>query len=161
MRHRCFAGLAALLAAVVLVWPVPARATPLDGLHYLVGSWKCTYRAGAMRLTYDATYQYDRGGRALRENASYPGGSDEEILAYDPQRKGWTAVVLDDHGSATVMRGAGSNPNRIAYVSVYPDASIAETFARTSATSYTIHATVRSGGKTIASVDTCTRVAGP
>ena len=50
-----------------------------------------------------------------------------------------------------------SEPHR--YRSVYPDASIAETFDHVSATEYTLHATVRSGGKTITSVDTCLRSA--
>ena len=68
-----------------------------------------------------------------------------------------TEVVLDDQGTATIMRGTGSDPNHIAYRSVYPDASIAETFDRISATEYRLHATVRSGGKTITNVDTCLR----
>jgi hypothetical protein len=55
------------------------------------------------------------------------------------------------------MRAPGSDPKHIAYRSVYPDASIAVTFDRVSATEYTLRGTVRSGGKTIASVDTCLR----
>ena len=55
------------------------------------------------------------------------------------------------------MRAPGSDPNHIAYRSVYPDASIAETFDRMSSTKYTLHGTVRSGGKTTTSVDTCLR----
>ena len=93
----------------------------------------------------------------MREIASWTGGGDEELLAYDAQRGGWTAVVFDGQGTATIMRATGSDPNRIAYRSVYPDASIAVTFDRVSATEYTLHATVRSGGKTITSVDTCLR----
>ena len=119
--------------------------------------WTCTYRAGAVRFGYDATYAYDHD--ILRQIASWAGGGDEELLAYDTKRGGWTAVVLDDHGSATVMRASGSDPNHIAYRSVYPDTSIATTFDRISATEYTMHATVRSGGKTITSVDTCVRAA--
>ena len=57
------------------------------------------------------------------------------------------------------MHANGSNPNHIAYRSVYPDASIAVTFDHVSATEYTLHGTVHSGGKTIASVDTCLRSA--
>jgi hypothetical protein len=112
-----------------------------------------------MRMAYDATYAYERDGHALREIASWAGGGDEEVLASDPRRPGWTAVVLDDQGTATIMRGTGSDPNHIAYRSVYPDASIAVTFDRISATEYTLHGTVRSGGKTISSVDTCVRTA--
>jgi hypothetical protein len=150
-------AIVAMLASLVLAAALPATAAPLAGLHYLVGTWNCTYRAGAVRLAYDATYAYDRNGHALREIASWAGGSDEELLAYDARRCGWTAVVLDDQGTATIMRATCGDPNRIAYRSVYPDASIAVTFDRISATEYTLHGTVRSGGKTITSVDTCLR----
>jgi hypothetical protein len=147
-------GIVVMLASLVLAAALPATMAPL--VHYLVGTWNCTYRAGAVRLAYDATYAYDRDGHALRQIASWAGGSDEELLAYDAQRGGWTAVVLDDQ-TATIMRATGSDPNHMAYRSVYPDAGIAETFDRISATEYTLHATVRSGGKTITSVDTCLR----
>jgi hypothetical protein len=133
-----------------------AASAPLPGLQYLVGTWNCTYRAGAVRLAYDATYIYDRDGRTLRQIASWAGGGDEELIAHDAQRGGWTAVVLDQ-GTATILRASGSDPNHIAYRSVYPDASISVTFDRISATEYTLHATVRSGAKTITSVDTCLR----
>jgi hypothetical protein len=135
---------------------LPATAAPLAGLHYLVGTWNCTYRAGAARLAYNATYVYDREGHTVRQIDSWAGGGDEELLAYDAQR-GWTAVVFDDQGTATIMRATGTDPNHIAYRSVYPDAGIAVTFDRVSATEYTLHGTVRSGGKTITSVDTCLR----
>ncbi len=150
-------GIIVMLASLVLAAALPATAAPLAGLHYLAGTWNCTYRAGAARLAYNATYVYDRDGRTLRQIATWTGGSDEELLAYDAQRRGWTAVVLDNHGTATVMRASGSDPNHIAYRSVYPNAGIAETFDRISATEYELHATVHSGGKTITSVDTCVR----
>lgn len=146
-----------MFAALVLA-ALTAAATPFAELHYLVGTWHCTYRAGAMRMAYDATYHYDRDGHTLREAASWAGGGDEELLAYDATR-GWTALVFEDDGSATILRGGGRDPNHIAYRSVYPDASIAETFDRVSATAYALHATVRSGGKTTVSVDTCLRAA--
>ncbi|MFY9719232.1 MAG: hypothetical protein WAK16_06250 [Candidatus Cybelea sp.] len=146
-----------MLASLVLAAALPARASPLAGLHYLVGTWNCTYRAGAVRFVYDATYAYDHDGHTLRQIASWAGGGDEELLAYDARRRAWTAVVLDVQGTATIMHATGSDSNHIAYRSVYPDASIAVTFDRISATEYTLHATVRSGDKTITSVDTCLR----
>jgi hypothetical protein len=146
-----------MLASLVFAAAVSATAAPLDGLHYLAGTWNCTYRAGAVRFTYRDTYAYDRDSHTLRQIASWAGGGDEELIAYDAQRGRWTAVVLDDHGTATVMQATGSDPNHIAYRSVYPDASIAVTFDRVLATEYTLHATVRAGGKTITSVDTCLR----
>ena len=145
-----------ILATLVLAAALPATAAPSAGLHYLVGTWSCTYRAGAVRLPYGSTYAYERDGHTLRQIASWAGGGDEELLAHDARQGGWTAVVLDQ-GSATILRSKGSDPNHIAYRSVYPDASIAETFDRISATEYQLHATVRSGGKTITSVDTCLR----
>jgi hypothetical protein len=139
--------------------PAAATAAPLAGLHDLVGAWTCTYRAGSVRMAYDATYAYERDGHALREISSWKGGGDEELLVYDAQRRGWTAVVLDDRGTATIMHAAGSDPKHIAYRSVYPDASIAVTFDRIATSEYTLNATVRAGGKTIRSVDTCMRAA--
>jgi hypothetical protein len=150
-------GIVVLVAAIVPVAALPATTAPIAGLHYLVGTWKCTYRAGAAPFAYDATYVYDRDGHTLRLTTSWAGGGDEELLAYDAQHRGWTAVVFEDQGSATILRGTGSDPSHIAYHSVYPDASIAEKFDRVSATEYTLHATVRSDGKTTASVDTCLR----
>ncbi len=147
-----------MLAALVLAAAFPATAAPLSGLNSLVGTWNCTYRAGAVRMAYNAKYTYDRDGHTLRQIASWAGGGDEELFAYSAKRGDWTAVVLDDQG-ATILRATGSDPNHIAYRSVYPDASIAEAFDRISATEYTLHATVRSGRKTIASVDTCLRSA--
>jgi hypothetical protein len=146
-----------MLASLVFGAALPATAEPIAGLHYLVGSWKCTYRAGAMSMAYDATYAYDRAGHTLRETASWAGGAgDEELVGYD-KKAGWTAVVFDDQGSATIMRAPGSDPNHIAYRSVYPDAGMAVVFDRISTREYTLHATYRAGGKTIVSVDTCLR----
>ena len=145
-----------MLLSLALAAALPGAAAPLAGLQYLVGTWNCTYRAGAVRFVYRATYTYDRDAHTLREVASWPGGGDEELLTYDPQRRSWTSVVLDQE-TATILRASGSDPNHIAYRSVYPDASMAVTFDRISGTEYTLHATVRSGSKTIASVDTCLR----
>jgi hypothetical protein len=159
MRNRgSKVAVVVMLAALVQAAALPATAAPLAGLHYLVGTWKCTYNAGSVHLAYDNTYAYDRDGHMLRQIASWAGGGgDEELIAYDAQHGVWTAVVLDDQGNTTIMHAAGSNPNHIAYRSVYPDASIAVTFDRISATKYTLHATARSGGKTITSVDICSR----
>ena len=138
---------------------LPATPAPFAGLRYLVGTWSCTYRAGAMRMAYNATYTYDRNGHTLRETASWAGGGDEELIGYNAKSHGWTAVVFEDDGGTTILRGIGSDPNHIAYRSVYPDASIAETIDRVSARAYAIHATVRSGATTTRSVDSCERAA--
>ncbi|HET6275961.1 MAG TPA: hypothetical protein VFE16_08555 [Candidatus Cybelea sp.] len=156
MGNVRYLALVAILASLTGATALPATA-PLAGLHYLVGTWNCTYSAGATRLAYNATYAYDHDGHILRQIATYKGGGDEELLAYDAQHHRWTAVVLDDQGNATVMRAPGSDSSRIAYRSVYPDTSIAVTFDRTSATKYLLHGTIHLGGKTITSVDTCVR----
>lgn len=148
-----------MLAFLVLPALLPATATssPLDGLHYLVGTWNCTYRGGGEVLAYRNTYAYDSNGHILRQVTSSSAGGDEELLAFDAKLRGWTAVVFDDHGNTTVMRAPGSDPNHIAYRSFYPDASLATTFDRVSATEYTLHGTYHAGGKTITNVNTCVR----
>ena len=145
-----------MLAYLALAAALPATAAPLAGLTYLVGTWDCTYRAGTARLAYVATYAYDRDGHVLRQTDSWTGGGAEELLSYGAPR-GWTAVVFDDQGTATIMHAAGDDPGHIAYRSVYRDAGIAVKFDRISATEYTLHGTVRSGGKTLTPVDTCRR----
>jgi opacity protein-like surface antigen len=144
-----------MFAALTLVAAAPA--SPLASLQYLVGTWNCTYDAGAIHMSYSSIYSFDRDGNTLRQVTSWGSGGDEELIGYDAQHQSWTAIVLDDHGAATVMRGAGSDPNHIAYRSVYPDASIAPTFDRVSDTKYTTHAMFQMSGKTINSVDTCVR----
>ena len=102
-------GIVVMLAFLVLAAALPATAAPLAGLHYLVGTWNCTYRAGAVHLAYANTYAYDRDGHTLRQVASWAGGGgDEELLAYDAKR-GWSAVVFDDQGTATILRATGSD----------------------------------------------------
>jgi hypothetical protein len=159
MRNVRYVALIAMLLSLAPAMALPATTTPLAGLHYLAGTWNCTYRAGAAHLAYKATYAYDHDGRTLRQIASYTGGGDEELLAYDAQHHRWSAVVLDDQGNATVMRATGSDPNHIAYRSIYPDASIAVVFDRISSREYRLHGSVHLGGKTIDSVDTCLRSA--
>jgi hypothetical protein len=146
-----------IFALLLLAATLPAA--PSAGMRYFVGTWSCTYHAGAASMAYKATYAFDGDSQTLRQTASWTGGGDEELVSYDAQRHGWTAVVLDGQGNATVMRASGSGSNHIAYRSVYPDASIAATFDRVSSTKYTTHGSVRMGGKTITSIDTCVRSA--
>jgi hypothetical protein len=146
-----------MLAAVVLATASPATAAPLDAMRELAGTWHCEYRGGGSSLAYTATYTDDRAAQTVNEVATWAGGGDDEVLAADAQHGGVTAVVLDGQGNATVMRAKGHDPHHIAFRSVYPDATIAVTFDRTSATTYTLHGTVHMGGKTIVSVDTCSR----
>jgi hypothetical protein len=152
-------GMIMILASIVLAAALPAKPMPVAGLHFLVGTWNCTYRAGAVKLAYKATYAYDLGGQTLRQSDSFAGGGAEQIYASDAQHGGVSAIVLDNQGDATIMRGTGSDPKHLAYHSAYPDASIAETVDLVSPTEYTIHATTTTGGKATKSVDTCVRAA--
>ncbi len=151
-------GTAVIIASLIAA-PLPASAASLAGLRDLVGTWKCAYRAGATSLPYAARYAYDSDAQVLREDVSIAGGGDEELLAYDATHRMWSVVVFDGHGSTYVMRGAGSDPRHFAYHSVYPDASIGVRFDRVSASEYTLRGTVRMGGKTTSSIDTCLRSA--
>ena len=146
-----------MLASLVLAAALPATPAPLHDLHDLVGRWNCTHRTGAVRMTYEATYAYERDGHTLRESASWAGGGYEEFLAWDLRFGGWTAVVLDE-GSVTVLRGGGSPQHRV-FHSVYPDDGITEAFDRLLATQYVLKATVRSRATSIFSLDTCVRAA--
>ena len=158
MRNFGIAGIVALLVSLTPAAALPAPTTsPLAGLHGLVGTWKCTFHGGGMNMAYDAVYAVDLGGHTLRETTNFTSGGDEEVIAYDATHHGWTAAVLDAGGTATVMHAPGSDPKHIAYRSVYPDASLAVMFDQVSPTKYTQHGTYRTGGKTIVSVDTCTR----
>lgn len=102
-----------MLASLVLAAALPATAVPLAGPHSFVGTWSCTYRAGAVRTAYAATYAYGRDGHTLRQIASWAGDDDEVSLAYDAQR-----------GARSCARPAAIRTRR----RVYLDANIAETF---------------------------------
>jgi hypothetical protein len=152
-------GIAALLASALLAAATPSAAppSPIAGMNYLVGSWKCTYKAGTVSMPYDATYAYDRNAHLLRQTAVFAGDEgDEELIAYDA-KLGWSAVVVDDQGNATIMRAPGSDANHQAFRSVPPDSSISVTFDKVSPTEYTLHGSVVQDGKTITNVDTCVR----
>jgi hypothetical protein len=101
MWIRGYVGIVVMLASLVPAAALPATAGspatagPVAGLHYLVGAWKCTYRSGTASMAYDATFAYDLQGHALRQIASWQGGGDEELLAYDAKRGGWSVVELD------------------------------------------------------------------
>lgn len=79
MKKRGFSGVVVIMFASIMIdAALPVRAAPLAGLRYLVGAWKCTYRAGAVRLPYGATYVYDRDGHSLRQISTWAGGGDED-----------------------------------------------------------------------------------
>jgi hypothetical protein len=148
----------AFLLLVALNGAPAAAKDPLSSLHFLVGTWKCTYQAGKTHLYYKATYSYDLGGDWLRENDSWAGGgSDLGMITYEPKTHGWTAVVLEQDRGTTIFRAPGSNPNRVAYRSVYPTTTMTDVFERGSPTRYTLRFTQNAGGKTMKSTDLCVK----
>ena len=56
------------------------------------------------------------------------------LFTYEPKRHSWTEVIVEPERTATVFRGAGSNPNHVVYRSIYPDASMTDIFDRKSPT---------------------------
>lgn len=150
-------AVAVLLAFAFAAAPA-AAADPLSSLRFLVGTWNCTYQAGKTHVYYKATFTFDLGNNWLRENDSWTGGgADLGMITYDARRRGWTAVVFDDRRAAVVFHGGGSNPNRIVYSSVYPDATLTDIFERTSPTRYTLHFTQGRGRRAMQSTDVCVK----
>jgi hypothetical protein len=131
---------------------------PLSSLHFLVGTWKCTYQTGRTHVYYKATYVYDLGGNWLRENDSWNGGgSDLGMITYEPKARAWTEVVTEPERSTTLFRGSGADPNHIVYRSVYPVSGMTDVFERQSQTRYVLHFTQRTGGRTLTSTDVCVK----
>jgi hypothetical protein len=148
-----------IVASLVLIALNSASAgasDPLSSLRFLVGTWKCTYQAGKTHVYYKAIYSYDLGSNWLRESDAWAGGgSDLGMITYEPKRHGWTAVVMEPERTTTIFHASGSDPNRIPYRSVYPDATMSDVFERTSPTRYTLHFTQSAGGRTMRSTDVC------
>jgi hypothetical protein len=154
MRRRFPA--AALLA---LLYAAPAKAAdPLASLSYLVGSWNCTYNAGAQHIRYTATYAFVMGNNWMRERDAWAGGgSDVGLTTYEPKTNNWTEIVAENERSTTVFRAKGSDVGHRVYQSVFPNALLNLTFDRVSDTKYTLHFHGTYQGKTITSYDTCTK----
>jgi hypothetical protein len=153
MNMRIF-GMALLLGLLVAA-PAAAR-DPLASLHFLVGSWNCSYSAGKIHTNYKATFAYDMNGNWLRENDAWQGGGDLGMFTYQP-KEGWTAVVVEGHRTTTLFRASGSNPNHIVYHTVYPNANATDVFDRVSPTRFTIHYSETDGGKKMTSSDICNK----
>ncbi len=149
---------ALFLAVVALCIPTASVADPLASLRSLTGTWNCTYHGAKAQVTYKATFSYDMNDNWMRERDSWAGGGgDEGMFTYEPKRHSWTAVIVEPERTATVFRGAGSNPDHVVYRSIYPDASMTDIFDRKSPTGYTLHFTQNTGGNTVKSIDICVK----
>jgi len=150
-------SLAALTLAGFCAMPASA-ADPMTSLQYLVGTWNCSFPLGGRQVTYKATFSYDLGNNWLREDDSWPGGgTDLTMLTYDPKAASWIVTIAEQERSAVVFRGTGNDPGHVVYHSVYPDAGATNIFDRVSPTSYTVHFSQTTGGKTTTSVTACVK----
>lgn len=150
---RRFLAATALLAALGAA-PAGDR---IASLHYLVGSWTCTYEVkGAPTGTYAARYNYDLDGSWLRETDSWTGGGgDFGFFTYDPKAHEWTSTVVDSGRGTTVFRARDDGTDRKAWHSVYPDTSMSLTLNKVSPTEYTLSFAQTVNGKTNVSFDRC------
>jgi hypothetical protein len=149
------------LAAIALVAAFGAAPAGdrMGSLNYLVGNWTCTYEVkGSPNATYSARYAYDLAGNWLRETDSWNGGGgDFGFFTYDPKTREWTVTVVDSGRGTTVFRSHDDGTDTRSWRSVYPDASMSETFSKVSPMEYTISFTQSANGKTNASFDRCTK----
>ncbi len=147
--------------ALLLAGTIGAGAKPVDPLGsfaFMIGSWNCSYTLGAQTASYNATMSWAIGGKWIRERDSWAGGAgDEGLFTYDRTKRQWTEVVIESQGPPTLFVAGNSGSGRIAYRSVYPDASMTDTIDRISPVKYTIHFTQTAAGKTTHSVDVCTK----
>jgi hypothetical protein len=136
----------------------PARSDPMASLRFLVGNWTCTYNQGPAHVTYKATFAYDMGGNWMRERDSWTGGGgDEDSITYDPKRREWIAVVLENERTATLFHASYTGPAHIVYRSLHPNASLTDVFDRVSPTRYTLHFSGTLNGKAVKSHDVCVK----
>ena len=136
----------------------PARSDPMASLRFLVGNWTCTYNQGPVHVTYKATFAYDMGGNWMRERDSWTGGGgDEDSITYDPKRREWIAVVLENQRNTTLFHASYTGPAHIVYRSLYPNTSLTDVFDRVSPTRYTLHFSGTLNGKAVKSHDVCVK----
>lgn len=132
----------------------------MASLHYLVGTWKCTYQAGAVHATYQATFAYAMGANWMRERDVWRGGGgDEALLTYEPKTRAWTEAVFEADRTITVFRAHGTSAEHVVYRSILPDTKYTDVFDWVSSTKYQLHFSQIAGGKTTKSLDTCSKAA--
>jgi hypothetical protein len=132
-------------------------ADPLQAYAFMIGSWTCSYTSGTQTSSYAATMSWAPGANWIRERDTWPGGGDEALYTYNPNKRQWTSVVVDSGRGTTLFVANNTGGTHIAYRSVYPDASMTDTIDRISPTKYTVHFMQTVGGKTIRSADVCTK----
>lgn len=151
-------SIAASIVFVALAARPVSAADPLSSLHFLVGTWNCTYSTGKATVYYKATYTFDLRNNWLRVNDAWSGGgNDLGMITYEPHRRGFTAVIMDDQRATVVFHANGSNPDTIVYHSVFPNAMLTDVFQRDSPTRYRLHFTQTAGHRSLRSTDVCVK----
>ena len=148
-----FVGAFALMAAT------PTRvANPLQLMNFMIGTWTCSTDFNGQKQTYKARFDYVLGNSWLRETDTWSGGGDMGMLAYVPQSRKWREVITEPDGSITVFQAPDAGVAHIAYRSVYPDASMSDTYDRVSMRQFTIHFIQSANAKTTRTSDVCTKI---
>jgi hypothetical protein len=143
--------------ATLSIAPASA-ADPLESLHFLVGTWNCTYQVGKASISYKATYAYDMKNNWLSErDSSKEGAGGQGMTTFDPKH-GWVAVVNEPDRTTTIFHATGRDGSHIVYHSIYPDASMSDVFDRIASNRYTLHFKQTANGRTITSTDTCVKI---
>jgi hypothetical protein len=130
----------------------------LAGLGFLIGTWSCSFTGGGQSASYTATYAYDLGKNWIAQRDVWTGGGgDAGYLTFDNKGAGWTYAVFESDRTATIFRAADDQPSHIVWRSVYPKAGMTDVFDKVSAAKYTLHFSGTIGGKSMSSVDVCTK----
>ncbi|HET7813484.1 MAG TPA: hypothetical protein VFL13_03850 [Candidatus Baltobacteraceae bacterium] len=131
-----------LLALVALLGAgtAPTRtANPIALMNYLPGTWTCSTTFGGGALTYQARYAYDQNQTWLTAIDTSKMGTDRLMISYDKAKHRFRALVADSGGGITVFEAPDTGLAHIVYKSVFPDATMQETFDRISDMHYTTH----------------------
>lgn len=134
--------LAVLFGALLLTAAAspPIRTlNPMTTLSYLVGDWTCTVHSGGKSETYHARFSYTAGNTWMQETDTWTNGGDQLVFTYIPGKRVWRAVVSEYNGNVTVFEAPDTGLSHVAYRSVYPDATMQDTFDRVSTTRFTMH----------------------
>ena len=150
--------LSVLLLYAAALGAAPTRvADPMKLLGWMPGTWTCSAAIGGRHEVYTAVFSYAMNGAWIRERDTWAAGGDELLLTYVAAKHVWRAVVTESNGSVTVFEAPDTGLAHIAYRSIYPNASMRDTFDRVSFKEYRMHFEQRTGGKLVRGSDVCTK----
>ena len=147
-----------VLSSVILSAATPMRtADPLKLMSFMTGTWTCSSTINGQTQTYTAHWEYALGNKWLRQVDTWSGGGDMGMVTYVPRSREWRWVVTEGDGDVTLFRAPDTGLAHITYRSVYPDATMSETYDRVSQSKYTTHFVQTENGKTTRAIDVCTK----